>query len=455
MELPPVKILFQMLLIQTLKRHRTFIGNVVAMMSGKSIAAAIALVTMPIVARLFSPADFGVAAAFLSIVGILSNVSSLRYERAIVVPKADEESVALMALSYRILVAACIAMLIFLSAHEMAGWHLSVLELMGTWAWLLPLGVFLSGALCIQDQWLTRESAFRLAAGSLVAGSAITGGVRILFGTLSGSSVYGLISGNLLGLIARILVQRMASLEGLRAALRYFTIPEMRRVAGDYSDFPKLNAPAGLIFALGQNLPVLLFGVMFAPAIAGYYAMANRLSQVPITVVASSMRRVFFQKAAEVKNQGRSLRKAFLITTGGLALVGIVPFAGLWLVGQSALVWLLGEEWAEAGSYLEIMAPWLYMVWVTAPSNPVFVVLRKQSVWLAMQTWVTILRLTAFGVAHLLSAEPTWTLNAFVIVTVAGNLFTIGAALFLIHNSQNGNTDPEARKAMDLAQPTE
>src|SRR5690606_26726641 len=169
-------------------------------------------------------------------------------------PKAYVEAVALMALSYLLLFTVCAAMLILLGVYELGGWNWPALEILGPWAWLLPLGVLLSGGLTVQEQWLTRESAFRLSAASIVLGSAITGGVRIFFGSFWGSSVFGLITGNLVGLLSRIIVQRkVATFDGMKAGLRFSNIPDMRRVAREYSDFPKLNAPAGLIFALGQN----------------------------------------------------------------------------------------------------------------------------------------------------------------------------------------------------------
>ena len=66
--------IFNMQPLNFLSKHRVFVGNVATMMSGKTVAAGIALVTTPIVARLFAPSDFGVAAAFLAIVGMISNV---------------------------------------------------------------------------------------------------------------------------------------------------------------------------------------------------------------------------------------------------------------------------------------------------------------------------------------------------------------------------------------------
>lgn len=75
-----------MRLPERLTGHKTFFGNVAATMSGKTVAAAIALVAVPIIVRVFPPSDFGVAAAYLSIVEIVSNVASLCYKSALVLP---------------------------------------------------------------------------------------------------------------------------------------------------------------------------------------------------------------------------------------------------------------------------------------------------------------------------------------------------------------------------------
>lgn len=415
-----------------LSRHSEFLGHVVTLMSGKMIAAAIALLTTPIVARLFDPADFGVAAVFVSIISIVSNVSSLRYESTLSLPKQEEEARMLMSLCYGILFAICIAMATIVAILKTSGVRLATLEVLGVWAWVLPIGLFLLGALKVQECWLTRQKHFKLSSVSLVMGNTVTSGSRIAFGAAAGTSVYGLVTGYLLGISTRLLIQRSASREALRVSFRRLDWAAMRKVVREYSDFPMFNAPAGFLFSLGGNLPVLLFGTMFSPAIAGFYAMANRLAQVPTTIVANSMRRVFLQKAASIRNRGDNLRKAYLLATAGLALIGIAPLIIVTLYGQPMLGWLLGERWLQAGRYLEIIAPWMFMIWVTAPANPVFVVLRHQKFWLWIQSTITVLRLAAFGIAYLAAADIEWTLRAFVNVTVACNLIAISIALWMI-----------------------
>jgi O-antigen/teichoic acid export membrane protein len=96
------------------------------------------------------------------------------------------------------------------------------------------------------------------------------------------------------------------------------------------------------------------------------------------------------------------------------------------------LTLLLGDRWFEAGRYLEIMAPWLFMLWVASPTHAIFIVLRKQAKWLVLQTWLTLARLAAFGLAWWLDATAEWALSAFVTATVACNIVMVTMSLSLI-----------------------
>jgi lipopolysaccharide exporter len=424
-----------------LARHTEFIGHVATLMSGKAFAGLVALATMPVVARLFSPSDFGVAALFVSIMSMAANVSTLKYDMALVLPGEDQEALTIMAFAYRLLFCVCICAWLLLGIYEASGVSLSALELLGGLKWFLPLGIVLMGAIHIQENWLTRTKSFKVSSVSLVVGNATTGGSRIGIGALLGSSAGGLIGGHFLGMISRLAVQKSASREGLRVVLGYSSWLTMKQIAHRYADFPKFNAPASFLFSLGQKLPVLLFGVMFSPAIAGFYSMAYQLMNAPITMVSNSTRRVFKQKAASIKNQGRGLQKAFLLTSGGLALMGAPVLGLLWLFGEQTATWFLGEDWSVAGRYIEIIAPWLFMIWVMAPCNPVFIVLREQRLWLSLQIVLTVLRLAVFGVGYMVGADPEWVLHAYVLVTVAGNLVTLATALILIRKHGAGAKD--------------
>lgn len=422
-------------------KHGDFMKNVAILMSGKSLAAIIALVTMPIVASLFTPADFGAAAIFVSAVGMLSTVATLRYGRAIILPESDATATNILGFAHRVAIAYCGAVYFIIFALDLMDVTPVTLELLGNWKWAIPVGIWLTAVVGIQEGWLTRQKGFAKISRTLVVGNLTSSGVRIGNGLAYGTSVSGLIVGDLCGRLGRLLMQLREHRLVMSATVSKESVHESRSIARHYSDFPLFNAPAGFVFSLGQNLPVLLFGTMFGPAVAGFYAMSHRLSRAPMSLVATSMRRVFLQKVASITNQNRSLMKAFSLSLIGLALVGFLPFITLYLFGQEILGWLLGDEWIEAGRFLEITAPWLLSIWISVPCNPIFVVLRRQKLWLIMTSTLTVLRLAAFGIASLLDSDPAKTLHLFVLATIFGHSITIVVAYSLIRATTHGTGD--------------
>ncbi len=405
-----------------LRRHREFIGQIGTIVSGRAMAGGISLLLMPVVARLFTPHDFGIAAQFIALVGISTQVASLRYEVAIALPKSEAEAQQVAAVACTVLPAFCLLLLLAIAAIESAGLSLGGLDNLGRWVWLLPVVVLLGSAQDIQESWLARERKFGAISGSVVLDVAVGQATRIGSGLLTGSSVTGLIAGFVAGNVSRLVAQGRASAAGLRTAFRDMSWSVLRDVARRYSDFALLNAPAGLLYSLTQNLPVLAFGIMFSPATAGFVAMAHRLSRMPIQIVATSVRRVFLQKAAQVHNRGDSLRRAFTLTALGLLVLGTVPAAVLWLYGEPLLGWILGARWAEAGRYLEIIAPWVLSAWASAPCNALFIVLRRQRAWLALLVGTTALRAGSFFVGYALGLGPEAMLGVFVAASVGVHL---------------------------------
>ena len=218
-----------------------------------------------------------------------------------------------------------------------------------------------------------------------------------------------------------------------------------KRLAREYKDFPIYNAPTGLIFNFSKELPTLMLGYLYSPIIVGFYAMANRLTQMPINLAAVSIRRVFLQRLKEIRDRGGRLGNAYLKSTAALALIGIVPFGLLWFFGEKLLSILLGQRWEMAGQYVKILAPWLYLVWVTIPVNPIIVVLRKQRLWFRMHIGVMVTRLVVFVLAYLLAATPVWALSAFVVVSTIGQIAILIIVYCMARDSDAGvaaNVDP-------------
>ena len=64
-------------------KNGVFIRQVAKLASGTALAQIINIACLPILARIYSPNDFGTFAIFLACVAILTSVSTLKYEYAI------------------------------------------------------------------------------------------------------------------------------------------------------------------------------------------------------------------------------------------------------------------------------------------------------------------------------------------------------------------------------------
>src|SRR3990172_1558670 len=75
-----------------------FTSNVLKLVGGTTLAQGVNAIAAPVLTRIYSPHDFGIAAVFISIVSLLAVIACLRYEYAIVLPERDEDAVNVVAL---------------------------------------------------------------------------------------------------------------------------------------------------------------------------------------------------------------------------------------------------------------------------------------------------------------------------------------------------------------------
>jgi O-antigen/teichoic acid export membrane protein len=400
-----------------LQRHRVFVLDIATLITGKAAGFVFTLAATPIISRLFTPHDYGIGAIFATLVLIAVTVASLTWERAVIVAASKTEAVLLSRLGwYTLLSISMLAWLIALAVWACGG-SLPYADQLGAWIWLLPIGVIGLGAGQLADAWLTRSRQFKPIARSEVALAVVTTGSRILCGAFTGSSVWALILSQLVGRGAKIVVALRAIPRRISVLTVVGSAKRLRVVAARHRDFPLYGAPNLFLRNFSQELPTVMFGLMYSPAVVGYYAMASRLGRLPLNLASVALQRVVLQKFAELHNGNRRLAPAFAKVTIGLAAVALPPFLALWIWGEWLCTFVLGARWTVAGKYVVIVVPWLYALWVSNPAAAVMTVLRRQSMLFKAQIVLAAARLTVFGVALVTTAAAESTLHAFVIVS--------------------------------------
>lgn len=423
------------------RRHQTFVRDVATLITGKAAAVLVNFLSMPIVARLFEPEDFGVGALFVSLITIAATLATLSWERSVVIAKGDAEARSLCKLATSSLLGSCGLLWLSALACIALGLQVPFSDKLGVWIWVLPIGLMLLGLSQVADSWLTRAKQYRTIASADFLSTVITSASRIGTGLL-GSSVWGVISSYVLGKVAELLfvlsVIRPWKLPKLASDER----PKLRDVAARNKDFPLYSAPNAFVRIMSQELPTVMLALMFSPAVVGFYAMASKLARLPLNLSLQALQRVFLQRLAEIMHAGRPIAPAYTKITVTLAALAFVPFLLLWLVADTLLVIFLGPKWEVAGHYVVILVPWLYALWISNPAGTVMTVLRKQALLLRVQILLAIARLAVFAVAYKVSASPEATLQAFVAVSALAGFGSVLTTYVIVRRADRQRSGP-------------
>lgn len=304
-----------------------------------------------LVAKLYTPDQFGLFTLFTVLVTVFMAPSTGRYEYAVMLPDKDEEAYDLVRLSRRFclvfsLAAGLLAWLVGPALAERFG-HLEL-------ARLLPfLAPFLMGAgfFSILTFWFNRLEAYRLLASSRVVQVLVAAICWVVFGLLHWSAP-GLVLGSVLGWVVGSLWLEWALFK--RGAPRREP-PHLIEVARRYQSFPLYQAPAGVLKIFSDTGVFFVLGAFFSASDVGQFALAFRALWSPLQVTSQ----VFGQLVNRELGR-RPDRKAFylrqlaiaVLFMGGLVLP--VLLAGPWLFKL-----VFGPEWGPAGELARWLSLWM------------------------------------------------------------------------------------------------
>ena len=412
----------------------SFVKHVSVLTSGNVGSAIISLMLTPVIARIFQPEHYGVAVFFTSICGLTAGVATLHYQRAYLLGKDKPDVLLSLILPVRLLGATALLAYIGLAVFHLTGLPLYFDENLGNWIWLFPAGFFLAGLGAVLGPALIRNREFHTIAIAYVGQASAMGLSRIAFGTLFGSSVWGLIAGYIIGLVSQLALLRGKTLNALKLIKDRASLASLRATASEYRDFPIYSMPAAFVGEFSNKLPIFVLAFIFAPEIAGFYAMAERLARAPVVMISTSIRKVYIQRIAQISSQGGAIKKQHTKTTIGMLLLGLIPFGILMLYGREILVFILGENWNQAGLYVQILVPWYFATWVNSTTQPVLTVRRKQPLFLYMETALLVCRAGCFAAAYLISASAEATLELLVTINVIAISLMIAVAFKLAYS---------------------
>ncbi|MFW5720912.1 MAG: oligosaccharide flippase family protein [Bacteroidota bacterium] len=371
-----------------------YVKNIMVLITGAAVAQALSLALAPILSRLFDPGAFGILGVYVSITGIITVISGGKYELAILLPKEKKIAANVFCLTLLIvfLVSLTTLILLFLLKPRIVMWF-DLAEL-SSLIWFIPLSIFLGGSYNALNYWNTRNKFFNNLSISRIIQAVGREGSQVGIGLISNLQAVGLTVGYLFGQFISVINLIILTLNNDRHIIySSINIRYLKKVAKDYTDFPKYSASQSFLNSLSSNLPAILLTYYFGAATAGLYWFTHRILLAPNQLIGNAVRQAFYQKANELNNKDISTKKLFVKTTLGLASIGIIPLLIVSIFGPFLFEFAFGSEWFMAGVYSKWLIIYWFFIFINPPSVMMFPILNRQKIHLLIDSVYLVLRL--------------------------------------------------------------
>jgi lipopolysaccharide exporter len=250
--------------------RRQFFGQFLALFTGTALAQVFNLASYPLLARLYTPADFGVLGTFIAAAAIPGALACGRFELAIPLAVHSGRR-AILWLCYALALGVALIATVLFALY----WWWTAAPNLALFAPLLFIAVLLTGVVNATTMFLMRHESFRFASTGTVLRTAATVLVQLGFAfALRGSA--GLVIGFCAGLVAQAVL-------GLAVATRQHGIgtPQRRGMVAMFQRFKpqvSVDIPGSVLASVSINAIPFFLQALYGIKAVGHFSLGQRVA---------------------------------------------------------------------------------------------------------------------------------------------------------------------------------
>lgn len=366
-----------------------FISAATRLAGGTGAAQLIGLAAMPVLTRLYSPADFELLASYTSIAVTMGAIAALRYDIAIPIPRSASHAAALanvgfVAATFVMVMGGAITLIYWLNGWPKEGTG----EILKACCLALVAAGFLGHANILQGH-LLRGKRFGLIAFVKSSQMGVCVVAQFTAATI-GQEKYGLMVGHVLMLLYSVLL--MWLLVGKELSRFYSSSRRLALlVAHRYRKFPFYSVPESFANTAAIELPIFLIAIMAVGSEAGFAMLAMRVLSAPVALVGRSISQVYLAYAPDWARKGEIYGRTIDLI-GKLAAIALVFLLIVSLLSEWLFVVVFGDDWLRAGQIAVYFAPWISAQLMVSPVSMALHILDCQRAAMVLQVFGFVLR---------------------------------------------------------------
>lgn len=368
----------------SLNETSSIFKGMLTLLKGAGLARLIGIVSIPILARIYTPEDYGILALYVSFVTILMPIMTLRYVQAIPLPRMDVVAFNLFSLCSKLIVffSVLLGILLYVWGGQLLAWF--NMEALMPWRWLIVIGAAGAATYELFSLWATRKKQYQIIAKTQVTQSFIGNLVKIGLGLLAFKSS-GMIIGQFISQSAGIVSFIKNARQDFKAYLPKVQKNKEKFVAKYYQDFVWFRLPSQFLLSLTSQAPVMMMAALYSKEATGQLSLAMMAMALPVGLIGGAISKAYYAEIAAVGKRDISrIRLITLAVQKRLFLIGIPITILIMVLAKPLFVLIFGEQWALAGVYATILSPYILLQFTSNPLIQILNIIGSQLTFLVI-----------------------------------------------------------------------
>jgi O-antigen/teichoic acid export membrane protein len=397
-----------------IKAEKAFFKNVSFVFTGKVYVAILSLVLTPIIARLFTPENYGEFAIYNTVAQNLVIVSTLSLPLAVsTVKKEDLEKVFNLTVTV-ILYFTALFTLGLSTLYPYLDTFFSTTIFSKYW-YLLSIVIASSSLITTLASLNIRLKKFKINTSVNVSESTSAKFLNLLWGWLNFESL-GLILSDALskGISFIILILKLPKL----IKFKLLSFRETKKILYQHKEFPLFSLPSTWLGTISNQFIILTVAFIYSKQTLGQLSMAIGLLNLPLNLLSNSLQPVITERLVALRDGEKSHRfyEKMLVL---LITISTFCFLTIYLIPSRFYTLFLGEKWEGIDAIIGIYSWYYIILFIDQAFQNGFIILNKQKNKLIFNTIDILLLLIIGYIALYINATFMNLLTAFIISKVA------------------------------------